>query len=569
MKDTKHVPSDLLKKSDVQPIIEGGAYPTTSVTSQSGPFVPSDSVSFTHLTTAQGYPEEESNASASYQSIDTSLASLVHQDGSSAASSSSPLPSPESGPSSPVQPMAMPRLSDHSASVQYMQAEEGLTVTLTGRVAPPWRLMLFYVICIAGFGIPYVLASWFSKRKHYLLTQPALFRDATFIFAETNWHTFDAMPIQYQACAEPTAFFAAFGVTHSTELKTSRIPYFDYRCTRYYFHPLKDRFVSRTTWLEPDVTSRVKETGLSWQQIGQRKVTFGENMITIPSKSVGALLRDEVLHPFNIFQIFSIALWMYDDYYIYASCILLMTLTSSTMTYLETRKNLQKLQAMARFSCSIYVLRNGEWSLIESKDLVPGDIYEVPDGAGIVPCDSFLLSGEVLVDECMLTGESLPISRLGGTMEELASVPRDAAVTDTGKAFLFAGTRLIRAKPAAKDVNEKLVKAVVLRTGFDTTKGGLVKSILYPKPNKFKFYRDSFRFLGIMGAIGKLVLLLQNLHCSSSSSSHLGLSVYTGHLHPHECGTARHLCASARSDHHCHSPGTPGHDADWHRLFSE
>jgi cation-transporting ATPase 13A3/4/5 len=41
---------------------------------------------------------------------------------------------------------------------------------------------------------------------------------------------------------------------------------------------------------------------------------------------------------------------------------------------------------------------------------------------------------------------------------------------------------------------------LVIRTGFITTKGGLVRDILYPKPNKFKFYRDSMLFIGIMFA---------------------------------------------------------------------
>lgn len=42
---------------------------------------------------------------------------------------------------------------------------------------------------------------------------------------------------------------------------------------------------------------------------------------------------------------------------------------------------------------------------------------------------------------------------------------------------------------------------MVLRTGFTTTKGALVRSMLFPKPSGFKFYRDSFRYISVMGAI--------------------------------------------------------------------
>jgi len=38
-------------------------------------------------------------------------------------------------------------------------------------------------------------------------------------------------------------------------------------------------------------------------------------------------------------------------------------------------------------------------------------------------------------------------------------------------------------------------------------KGGLVRSILFPKPNKFKFYQDSFRFITFIGFLGKALAL--------------------------------------------------------------
>lgn len=40
---------------------------------------------------------------------------------------------------------------------------------------------------------------------------------------------------------------------------------------------------------------------------------------------------------------------------------------------------------------------------------------------------------------------------------------------------------------------------LVIRTGYITTKGSLVRDILYPKPNKFKFYSDSMKFIASMG----------------------------------------------------------------------
>jgi len=47
---------------------------------------------------------------------------------------------------------------------------------------------------------------------------------------------------------------------------------------------------------------------------------------------------------------------------------------------------------------------------IDSELLVPGDVVLVPDGKNL-PCDMILLTGSVIVNEAMLTGESIPVMK--------------------------------------------------------------------------------------------------------------------------------------------------------------
>lgn len=42
----------------------------------------------------------------------------------------------------------------------------------------------------------------------------------------------------------------------------------------------------------------------------------------------------------------------------------------------------------------------------------------------------------------------------------------------------------------------------VHNAGFNTTKGQLIRSILYPRPSPFSFHRDSLRFVAVMGGVG-------------------------------------------------------------------
>ena len=62
---------------------------------------------------------------------------------------------------------------------------------------------------------------------------------------------------------------------------------------------------------------------------------------------------------------------------------------------------------------------------------------------------------------------------------------------------LFAGTSVIQTRYYG---NAKVL-AIVARTGFDTARGDLIRSILFPKPMDFKFYRDSMRFIFLLFCI--------------------------------------------------------------------
>ena len=50
----------------------------------------------------------------------------------------------------------------------------------------------------------------------------------------------------------------------------------------------------------------------------------------------------------------------------------------------------------------------------------------------------------------------------------------------------------------------KQTTAVVVRTGYQTAKGRLVHSILYPKPLNMRLMRDAYRFVGVLSLIAVL-----------------------------------------------------------------
>lgn len=169
---------------------------------------------------------------------------------------------------------------------------------------------------------------------------------------------------------------------------------------------------------------------------------------------------------------------------------------------------MKRLSEISRFECDVRVLRNGFWRAATSSDLVPGDVYEVSDPSlSQLPCDSLLLAGDCIINESMLTGESIPVSKVPITDDILSYIDLGATSIHpfVARHFLFCGTKIIRARrPQDEDDDEAVALAMVVRTGFNTTKGALVRSMLFPKPSGFKFYRDSFRYIGVMGFIAAI-----------------------------------------------------------------
>ena len=60
---------------------------------------------------------------------------------------------------------------------------------------------------------------------------------------------------------------------------------------------------------------------------------------------------------------------------------------------------------------------------------------------------------------------------------------------------MLCGTEVIQTR-----ANNRVL-AVVIRTGFATTKGNLVRSIMFPAPVDFKFEEDSYKFVGFLTLI--------------------------------------------------------------------
>uniref|UniRef100_A0A1A8FPM2 ATPase type 13A2 n=2 Tax=Nothobranchius korthausae TaxID=1143690 RepID=A0A1A8FPM2_9TELE len=275
------------------------------------------------------------------------------------------------------------------------------------------------------------------------------------------------------------------------------LQYYLFEGLRYVWLDRKGAFC-RVSVLNEDWTCRDLngfQKGLSPREQSLRRSMFGANLIDVPVKSYMRLLFEEVLNPFYVFQVFSITLWTIDSYYFYALCIFIISIISISISLYETRKQSVTLRNMARFITSITLRRDsGEEESVSSVELVPGDCLMIPQEGLLMPCDAALLAGECLVNESMLTGESVPVLKT-----PLPAGDRKYNSEAERRHTLFCGTSIIQAKGGRTGSNGAV--AVVTSTGFFTAKGDLVSSILYPQPINFRFYKDAMKFLLILGVV--------------------------------------------------------------------
>ncbi|GJE95870.1 P-type cation-transporting ATPase domain-containing protein [Phanerochaete sordida] len=403
--------------------------------------------------------------------------------------------------------------------------EEDAHIRFVGYEVVRLRQVLWRICCVLSFGILGLLGHWFPRLWLRWVTKEKAFKDMEhgFIVIESAYRDISLFPIRkveypyHVSTVFPAQVSGSLSRTpsrtgengHATSGLLKCLTVVDYRYARFALDPRTGLFSMVKDWRDSTWSTKPSvQGGLDDGTMTQRLTLFGPNVIDIEGKSTISLLIEEVIHPFYVFQIASIILWSLDDYYYYAFCIALISAISIVTTLVETKKTITRMREMSRFSCPVNVYRDGNWKEVDSTDLVPGDVVNLNEPPlHVFPADMFLLFGDAIVNESMLTGESVPVSKAPIKDEDLARWKDSKEPTgDTVKSFLYAGTRVVRIRGgmAADGTTSLPAVGIVVRTGFNTTKGSLVRSMLFPKPIGFKFYRDSIRFILVLAGLAGL-----------------------------------------------------------------
>ena len=143
---------------------------------------------------------------------------------------------------------------------------------------------------------------------------------------------------------------------------------------------------------------------------------------------------------------------------------------------------------MAYYDIPLNVLRGTNVVQISSVDVVPGDIVFLKDPIKL-PFEGVILEGSALINQCALTGESVPIVKKADVFEKY----KDLNVELDKSAYVYEGTTIIQVNMKKKmnkfeTFREAFgIPVCVIRTNFITMKGQLIRIISFPKEQVNQF----------------------------------------------------------------------------------
>ncbi|EIW70519.1 hypothetical protein TREMEDRAFT_43233 [Tremella mesenterica DSM 1558] len=234
------------------------------------------------------------------------------------------------------------------------------------------------------------------------------------------------------------------------------------------------------------------------------KATYGPNECHIPIPKFTELFAEHAVAPFFVFQMFCVALWCLDEYWYYSLFTAFMLVVFECTVVFQRVKTLTEFRTMSITPYHVKAFRDGKWVDVMSSELVPGDLVSIlrtkPDSG--IPCDLLLLRGTCIVNEAMLSGESTPL------LKESIELRSSTDLLDMNGAdrnsVLFSGTKALQVQATGEgptsgpETPDGGCLAVVLRTGFGTTQGQLVRTMLFSTERVSANNVESFLFIGFL-----------------------------------------------------------------------
>jgi Ca2+-transporting ATPase len=248
--------------------------------------------------------------------------------------------------------------------------------------------------------------------------------------------------------------------------------------------------VSDTNWHSldaKDVMSKLgtSDKGLSESEASSRLGQYGPNEL---QKKKGVSKLQIFLEQFkNILIIILIAATVFSAFIgelVDAAAIIIIVILNAIFGFMQEYKAEKTIEALKKLtSPEAVVIRGGREMKIDSRLLVPGDVVVLDEGSRI-PADMRLFSvAELRIDEAVLTGESVPVSK--------TTTPLESASVADRKNLAYMGTLVTYGRGMG----------VVIGTGMKTEMGKIANVVQEEEDQATPLQKKLSSFGRILGII--------------------------------------------------------------------
>ncbi len=214
--------------------------------------------------------------------------------------------------------------------------------------------------------------------------------------------------------------------------------------------------------------------GLKHEEAEKRLEKYGKNILPEERKSLLGIFSKQFKNIFNLVLGVSFLLTIFLGKFTDSLVIILIILVNVLLGFffeIRAEKTVEKLRSFLKPKAK--VLRNKELVEISSENLVPGDVVLVEEG-DILPADiRFFETVNLKIDESILTGEYLPVEKIGKPIDENTPISER-------KNIGFMGSYVVEGRG----------KGIVFATGVKTYMGSI-----YEKFKKIEQFAPHFEKL--------------------------------------------------------------------------
>lgn len=257
--------------------------------------------------------------------------------------------------------------------------------------------------------------------------------------------------------------------------------------------------------------------GLKLKEVTKKIAKFGRNVL--PSKkrdSIAKLFMKELLSPIELILVFTVIVSFIVGETVDALVILFIILLDVIMGTYQENKALKSAEALSKMlKTKNKVLRNGKEVYVDSEELVVGDIVLFESGSKITADARIIECNNLQVDESVLTGESVTVSKHNEVIKE-------NVILAERKNMLYAGCNVITGR----------CKAVVVETGVNTEIGKIAKQVSEAEEEKTpltirmeKFTKQISIIIIVIAIISAIVLFINGYEMKAIFLSVVALSV--------------------------------------------